>query len=123
MSFLPIRRVDFVTIYTKNLTASRKFYVDTLGFPLMRQVASEFFQFDLAGVPICVDLDQHGTHQNNIGLEVDDLAATVAALRQKGLAVHSGANHAFNEEWVGVRDPDGNEVIFLVKKPEGTKAG
>ncbi len=116
MRSLAIRRVDFVTIYSKSLAASKKFYVEDLGFPLTREVAGEFFQINVAGVPICVDLRESVRQANNIGLEVDDLAATAAALRSKGLTLHSGSNPASKEEWVGVKDPDGNEVIFLIRQ-------
>lgn len=114
MSWLPIRRLDFVTIYSRDLEASKKFYTELLGFPILREAPNEFFQIDVAGVPICIDLDRNGAHQNNIGLQVEDLAATTSALRQKGLQVHSGSNDASQEKWVAVQDPDGNEVIFLV---------
>ena len=86
--------------------------MDLLEFPLTREVANEFFQIDIAGVPICVDLNEGEPRQSNLGLEVDDLDATVAVLRNKGLAVHPGRNPALMEEWIGVKDPDGNEIIF-----------
>lgn len=40
MGCLAIRRVDFVTIYSKNLVASKKFYVNVLEFPLIREVSN-----------------------------------------------------------------------------------
>ncbi len=115
MTSLPIRRVEFVTIYTKDLHASRKFYVDLLGFPLLREVGGEFFQIDIAGVPVCVDLATEGTRRaNNIGIEVDNLDVAVTILRNKGLEVHLGFNSASQEQWAAVQDLDGNELIFLV---------
>lgn len=122
MSALAIRRFDFVTIYSRDLEASKKFYVGLLEFQVLREVRNEFFQIDVAGVPICVDLNQVETHQNTIGLEVEDLAATESRLRQMGLEVHSGSNVASREDWVGVKDPDGNEVIFLVRRPRESGA-
>jgi catechol 2,3-dioxygenase-like lactoylglutathione lyase family enzyme len=116
MSALPIRRLDFVTIYSKDLEASKKFYVGLLEFPVLRESRNEFFQIDVAGVPICVDLTQE-TRQNTMGLEVEDLAATASVLRQKGLKIHSGSsNSAAREDWIAVKDPDGNEVVFLVRR-------
>jgi hypothetical protein len=52
---------------------------------------------------------------------VSDLAATEAALRERNLAVHSGHNAESQEHWLGVKDPDGNEVIFLVRQPVRTQ--
>ncbi len=54
MSALAIRRFDFVTIYSRDLEASKKFYVGLLEFQVLREVRNEFFQIDVAGVPICV---------------------------------------------------------------------
>ena len=108
--------VDFVTIYTADLQVSKRFYVDLLEFPLIREMPNEFFQIGIAGVPICVDLQQNSGQNNNIGLEVDDLASTTAALQDKGLQLQRGSNPASKEEWLGVRDPDGNELIFLTHK-------
>ena len=116
MRSLGIRQLDFVTIHSTNLASSREFYLERLGFPLIREVAGEFFQMEVAGVPICVDLDKSGTHQNNFGLVVEDLAATEAALRERGLPVHSASNQDSKEHWLSVKDPDGNEVIFLIRR-------
>src|SRR6266545_837569 len=116
MGSLGIRRVEFVTIYSKNLTAAKRFYVEALEFPLMREVANEFFQINVAGVPVCIDFDETATQHNNIGILVDDLDVTLSALRNKGLVAHSGSNPASTEKWVTVEDPDGNEVIFLTPK-------
>ena len=113
---LGIERLDFVTIYTKDLTASREFYVGQLGFPILREVHGQFFQINVAGVPICVDVDTAQPHQNNLGIVVSDLNATETALRERNLTVHSGYNHDSHERWLGVMDPDGNEVIFLVRE-------
>jgi catechol 2,3-dioxygenase-like lactoylglutathione lyase family enzyme len=118
MRSLGIRQFDFVTIYTRNLAASREFYVDRLEFPIIREAPNDFFQIDVAGVPICVDLDAAQLHKNNLAVVVSDLAATEAALRERNLAVHS--RHNADERWLEVKDPDGNEVIFLVRQPVRT---
>lgn len=110
--------MDFFTIYTKNLASSREFYVERLDFPIIREVPNEFFQIDVAGVPICVDLDTAHSHQNNLGVIVSDLAATETALRERNLSVHSGHNADSQEHWLGVKDPDGNEIIFLVRQAD-----
>ena len=117
MRGLGIQQLDFVTIYTKNLATSREFYTERLEFPIIREVPNEFFQIEVAGVPICVDLDMAQSHQNNFGLIVSDLAATEAALRERNLTVHRGQNPNSREQWLGVKDPDGNEIIFLVPHP------
>jgi catechol 2,3-dioxygenase-like lactoylglutathione lyase family enzyme len=115
VSLLPIRRLQFFTIRTRNLAAARQFYVDLLGFPVMNEKAGEYFQVEIAGVPLCVDLDTTGSlHQSNqMGIEVTDLGATREILRQKGLVVTEGSRPESREGWVSIEDPDGHQLIFI----------
>jgi catechol 2,3-dioxygenase-like lactoylglutathione lyase family enzyme len=117
MPLVPVKRFEFVTIYCRDLKASRKFYVDVLGFPVIREKESDFFQIDVAGVPVCVDLDPVHAHRNNIAVEVADLEQTAAALRTKGFAPPRHTNQTSHEDWLEIEDPDGNAVIFLVHSP------
>lgn len=109
----PIRRLDFFTIYSKDLDASRRFYVDSLGFDLMKST-DNFFQIEIAGTPICVDLDPHELFTTNIGLEVDSIESASRWLKEKNLRLVEGVNVAASEEWVSIADPDGNNLVFLV---------
>jgi catechol 2,3-dioxygenase-like lactoylglutathione lyase family enzyme len=115
MSGLPIRRLQFFTIRTKNLETARQFYVDRLGFPVMSEQAGEYFQVAIAGVPVCVDVskDNQPAQPNQIGIEVTDLATTTATLRQKGFVVSEGSPVASTERWAAIHDPDGHELIFI----------
>jgi catechol 2,3-dioxygenase-like lactoylglutathione lyase family enzyme len=117
MAPLGLKGFEFVTIYCKDLQASKRFYVDLLGFRIIREVDNDFFQIDIAGVPVCIDLDPKHAHRNNIAVEVEDLDQAVAALREKGLEPSRGAGQASHEQWVEIEDPDGNHVIFLVHTP------
>lgn len=115
MTLIPILRTQFVTIHTRNLEASRRFYVDLLKFPVLDEKGGDFVQIDVAGVPICVDLDKAPNPligKNQIGVQVADLPATVGLLRQKGLEVTTGQSGS-GETWASVTDPDGHELIFI----------
>ena len=113
MSSLPIRRLQFFTIHTKNLETARQFYVDRLGFPIMSEQAGEYFQ--VAGVPVCVDLSKNNepAQPNQIGIEVTDVDTITATLRNQGLVVSEGSRAASTERWVAIHDPDGHELIFI----------
>jgi catechol 2,3-dioxygenase-like lactoylglutathione lyase family enzyme len=115
VSSLPIRRLQFFTIRTKNLAAAREFYVDKLGFPTISEKAGEFFQVSVAGVPVCVDLskDNPPAQPNQIGIEVTDLDTTMAMLRKKGFVIREGSRAAGTERWAAIQDPDGHELIFI----------
>ncbi len=115
MENLSIRRLEFVTIYTRDLERARQFWITVLGCKVLRESPKEFVQIEIAGVPICIDLLAPGTsgQPNNIGVLVDDLEKTIAALRAKGLEGSRGFNPSSLERWVAVKDFDGNELIFL----------
>ena len=115
MPLVPLQRTQFVTIHTRNLDASRRFYVELFKFPVLSEKAGDFVQIEVAGVPICIDLDKTRSPsigKNQIGVQVADLPATIATLRRTGLEVTSGHNTA-GEHWASVTDPDGHELIFI----------
>lgn len=113
---LPIRRLDFFTIRTGNLERARRFYVETMHFPVLDEHKGEYFRIALAGVPVCVDFDAGFTAQqpNQIGVVVSDLGFTREALRGRGLKFTEGRRA--NETWVAIKDPDGHEIIFIQEK-------
>lgn len=120
MPAVPIRRLEFVTIYTRNLAAAKAFYVARLGFPILREAKQEFVQIDVAGVPICIDAASDRIRPNAIGVAVDDLAKTEKVLKQLGFKPQAGSNAATREHWLQLEDPDGNLLVFLA--PTSTTA-
>jgi catechol 2,3-dioxygenase-like lactoylglutathione lyase family enzyme len=112
---LHVESVEFVTLWSKNVEASRAFYIDRLGLPSLRERAGEFFQFEIAGVPVCVDYhpERSGTETNQIGLRVRNLEATVALVEQRGFEVRRGEQQETAERWASIKDPDGHELIFI----------
>ena len=113
MNALPIRRLQFFTIRTRNLAAARRFYVDLLGLDVVSEEPGEYVQVSIAGVPVCVDAtaDDTARQPNQIGIEVDNLERTIEALRTCGLTVATGS--ARGERWASVKDPDGHEILFI----------
>lgn len=110
-----IESVEFVTLWSKNLEASRAFYIDRLGLSILSERAGEFFQFVISGLPICVDYhaERSGNETNQIGIRVNDLEATVDLLERSGFEVKRGGRQKPAERWASIKDPDGHELIFL----------
>ena len=108
-----LERTQFVTIWSRNLAESRKFYIEKLGLKLLDETENEFFQFEIAGTPVCVDYhaDRSGKESNQFGVETSDLTAVRTILESLGIAVREGQRA--NEEWMAISDPDGHEIIFL----------
>lgn len=113
---LAIQRLDFFTIRTGNLERARRFYVDTMQFPVLDENKGEYFRIAVAGVPVCVDFDAGfaGPQTNQIGVVVSHLGATRENLRARGLAFTEGRRA--DETWVAIKDPDGHEIIFIEEK-------
>lgn len=113
MPAIQIRRFAFFTIYTRDLAAARDFYVARLGFAILRDVAQEFVQIDVAGVPICIDASTDPIRPGTIGIEVEDLSKTEKVLNNLGFHPKPGSNAASREQWLELKDPDANLLVFL----------
>ena len=113
---LPIRGLDFFTIRTANLERARRFYVDTLQFPVRDEKKGEYFRMEIAGVLVCVDYDAGfaGQQANQIGVTVSHLGVTREGLRTRGIKFTEGQRT--DETWVAIKDPDGHEIIFIQEK-------
>ncbi|HTM89732.1 MAG TPA: VOC family protein [Terriglobales bacterium] len=113
---LPIRRLDFFTIRTANLERARRFYVDTLQFPVLDEKKGEYFRIAIAGVPVCVDFDPAfaGQQPNQIGVTVTHLGMAREGLRARKIRFTEGQRA--NETWLSVKDPDGHEILFIEEK-------
>lgn len=113
---LPIRRLDFFTIRTAHLERARRFYVETLQFPVLDENKGEYFRIAIAGVPVCVDFDAAFTGQqtNQIGVTVTHLGMTREGLRAREIRFTEGQRA--NESWLSVKDPDGHEILFIEEK-------
>ena len=90
--------------------------MDTLRFPVLDEKQGEYFRVTIAGVPLCVDLEAgaRGQQPNQIGVTVSHMGFTREGLRARGLQFTEGRRA--DQSWVTVRDPDGNEIIFLEEK-------
>jgi hypothetical protein len=86
-----------------------------MGFSVLKEQAGKFFQFDIAGVPVCVDYhsERSGNEANQIGVRVSDLEETAAVLEEMNFDVKRGEQQQSAERWAAIRDPDGHELIFI----------
>ena len=111
-----VERVDFLSIATQDIERSRRFYLDTLGLPLEREVPTGFevtcgqvtlgvWEPEKAGLPFA-------PNPNDIAMRVADVAATRAELEARGVEfsgeiLDTGVCHmAF------FHDPDGNALML-----------
>jgi catechol 2,3-dioxygenase-like lactoylglutathione lyase family enzyme len=111
-----IDRYSFVALTTTDLERQRAFWVHQLGFQISEERPGEFFIVDAGGLRLCVDLADGDVHVAGgkdpvIGLKVDSVQATLAALAGRGVVVGAPVS-AQRGSYAVVRDPDGRAVIL-----------
>ena len=114
---MEVERVDFLSIASQDIERSRRFYLETLGLPLDREVPTGGFEVTCGQVTLGVwEPEKLGLafapNPNDIALRVADVAETRAALEATGVkfsgeTLDTGVCHmAF------FHDPDGNALML-----------
>lgn len=116
-----LRKVAFTMYPVKDMPVARAFYEETLGLPPSSSGAqSPWVEFDLPGggcVAITTVTDEKAGG-GTIAFEVDDLPATVADLKAKGVAFAAEGIESPVCHMAIVKDPDGNAIILHKLKRE-----
>ena len=109
---------SFVAVTTRDLGRARGFWVEQLGFPIVKEKPGQFFMVDAGGLRLCFDLPDGDVHSTGgtdpaIGFRVPSVDDAAAALRERGLVIakESGPGDEHGR-WVEIRDPDGRAVII-----------
>lgn len=115
-----IREVAFVAIAVSDPERARKFYQETLELkPTSTSMGGAWVEYDLGALTIGVGHHpawQPSREGTSIAFEVDDIDASIAKLKERGVA--------FDMEkietpvcWMAVfRDPDGNRLLVHKRK-------
>ncbi|MDB5068964.1 MAG: glyoxalase [Candidatus Eremiobacteraeota bacterium] len=109
---MPVTSIAFTMYPVTDLQRAVAFYRDVLGLTPGALVTDFWAEFDIAGGTFGVgNFEQVGTPgtAQSLAIEVDDMAAFRAALKERGLE----SNEPFETQICfisGVRDPDGNQV-------------
>jgi catechol 2,3-dioxygenase-like lactoylglutathione lyase family enzyme len=116
---LIVERTDFITVPVTDIERSTQFYGETLGLPWINEGSPNWPEFQLGENvslylmdPTKIGQTFQGPHTAHIALRVPDVAATRAALEQRGVEFEgeifdSGVCHmAF------FKDPDGNQLML-----------
>jgi len=110
-------RYAFVAVTTADLAASRRFWVDQLGFRISEEEAGHYFIVDAGGLRLCVDTEDGEIHKMGgsdpvIGLKVASVVETLRELEQRGVRPEKGPVAGSRGAWAVIRDPDGRAVIL-----------
>lgn len=119
-----LKKVAFTMYPVKDMPKARAFYEDVLGLPPSRSGAqSPWVEFDLPGggclaITTVTPNEPSASAGGTIAFEVDDLAATVADLKARGVAFAAEGIESPVCHMAIVKDPDGNAIILHKLKRE-----
>jgi catechol 2,3-dioxygenase-like lactoylglutathione lyase family enzyme len=112
-----VERVDFLSIASQDIERSRRFYLETLGLPLDRDVPTGGFEVTCGQVTLGVwEPEKIGLpfapNPNDIALRVGDVAAARAELEAKGVEFRDEILDTGVCHMAFFHDPDGNALML-----------
>lgn len=105
--------VRAVALPVRSVARARKFYVDRLGFRLIREETGNVAIVNLGSLRLCLDASHDARTRGGASLvfQSRNLAKTAKELTERGVAFeqHTGPRTGDRLE---VGDPDGNTIVF-----------
>jgi len=104
-----------VTFVTRNLAKSRAFWVDRLGFSVLKEEADRFVMVNAGTFRLCIDRAD-GPHPAKGGgaaltFRVRNVAKTAKELDARGVAYESFTGPRIGD-YLETSDPDGYRIVF-----------
>ena len=116
-----VRCLDYTIIFARDLAAMRRFYGETLGFTLQRELSARWIEYRIGSNVLALTVRGNGLFDDPpppagaLSLQLAfrvapaEVHVCAAALKAAGVAlVHAPTDHAFGHRTVFFRDPDGN---------------
>jgi len=112
-----VERVDFLSIASQDIERSRRFYLETLGLPLDRDVPTGGFEVTCGQVTFGVwEPEKLGLtfapNPKDIALRVSDVAAARTELEGKGVEFRGETLDTGVCHMAFFHDPDGNALML-----------
>lgn len=128
---VPMKAIQLFSIPVSDQTRAKAFYVDTLGWELVRDDAmgpdQRWVQVRPRGGDPSVTLvtwfeSMPAGSLRGVVIETDDLEGDTATLQERGVRVDSAIEEAPWGRWVTFDDPDGNGFVLQAAPREETDA-
>ncbi len=115
---MPVKRLDHVHYWTRDMDEAIVFYRDVLGLVLLRRDGSNWAEFDGGTVRFALHGVTEGWRATSGGatavFEVDDLDEDRKALEEKGVRFHEQVGDVPGyARFATFDDPDGNTVQII----------
>jgi predicted enzyme related to lactoylglutathione lyase len=115
-----IKEVAFVAIAVSDKERARKFYQETLELqPTTTAMEGAWVEYDIGAVTIgvgCHPAWKPSNEGTSVAFEVDDFDASVAKLKERGIAFDMGPMETPVCWMAQFRDPDGNKLLVHKRK-------
>jgi len=102
-----------VAVSVRSLDEARRFYVERLGFRVVKEEPGASVMVNLGTIRLCLDVSHAARRRGGTKLifQTRNVAKTAAELDARGVAYeeHTGARVG---NYVEVGDPDGNVIVF-----------
>ncbi len=112
--------VAFVVYPVKDVKASRRFYEGPLGLRVTANWNDQWVEYDIGGGTLAIAAADAthlaGAHGPSAGLEVVNLDAAVARMKECAVPIVDGPFDSPACRGCVIRDPDGNELILHARK-------
>jgi catechol 2,3-dioxygenase-like lactoylglutathione lyase family enzyme len=117
---LPIRSLDYTIVFARDMTAMRRFYGATLGFPLHRELGPQWVEFRVGSNLLALTerglmFDDPAPPAGALSLQMAfrvapaEVAACASVLASRGVPILSGpTDQPWGHRTLFFRDPDGN---------------
>ena len=116
-----IRSIDYTVIFARDLPAMRRFYGETLGFALQRELSPRWIEYRIGSNVLALTVHGNGlvddappppgalSLQLAFRVAPGEVSVCAQALQAAGVALlREPTDHAFGHRTVFFRDPDGN---------------
>ena len=117
-----IKEVAFVAIAVTDAERARKFYQDLLGLkPSMTGMEGMWVEYEIGGTTIgvgCHPAWKPSRDGTSVAFEVDDIDATIAKLKERGVAFDMDKLETPVCWMAQFRDPDGNKLLVHKRKAQ-----
>ncbi len=128
-AFQAIRAIDYTVIFVRDMAAMRRFYEQTLGFPLLRELSPGWIEYRVGGNTLALARPSRtaadapvpdGSAALQLAFKVmpSEVDQCADELVRQGVAVLSPpTDQAFGHRTLFFRDPDGNLLEVFADIP------
>lgn len=120
---MKIKEIAFIGYPVSDVARARAFYQDVLGLKLLyaHEMPDDkwWIEYDIAGSALAISNTwaPSGQPGPGVALEVDDLDASLAEMKEAGIPICHDVMSSPSCRFVTIADPDGNAIVLHQASP------